>query len=66
LVPATLLVTTLACFQQLGDALRDGLDVRGAEKGTESLLSQDVGGPSAARSRPEATPTDTSLPTSAA
>jgi oligopeptide transport system permease protein len=30
LTPATLLVVTLLCFQQLGDALRDGLDVRGA------------------------------------
>ncbi len=30
LAPATLLVATLACFQQLGDALRDALDVRGA------------------------------------
>ncbi|HTA65097.1 MAG TPA: ABC transporter permease [Xanthomonadaceae bacterium] len=30
LVPAFLLVTTLACFQQLGDALRDWLDVRNA------------------------------------
>ena len=30
LAPATLLVTTLLCFQQLGDALRDWLDVRGA------------------------------------
>ena len=30
LVPAALLVATLACFQQLGDALRDWLDVRGA------------------------------------
>jgi len=29
LVPAILLVVTLACFQQLGDALRDWLDVRG-------------------------------------
>ncbi|HEY2345462.1 MAG TPA: ABC transporter permease [Xanthomonadaceae bacterium] len=30
LAPAFLLVTTLACFQQLGDALRDALDVRNA------------------------------------
>jgi hypothetical protein len=30
LVPAILLVVTLACFQQLGDALRDWLDVRDA------------------------------------
>ena len=37
LVPAILLVATLACFQQLGDALRDWLDVRGAEKGPESF-----------------------------
>jgi oligopeptide transport system permease protein len=29
LAPATLMVATLLCFQQLGDALRDGLDVRG-------------------------------------
>lgn len=28
LAPALLLVLTLACFQQLGDGLRDGLDVR--------------------------------------
>ncbi len=30
LVPAVLLVLTLACFQHLGDALRDALDVRNA------------------------------------
>ena len=30
LAPALLLVTTLACFQQLGDGLRDALDVRNA------------------------------------
>lgn len=32
LVPALLLVTTLACFQQLGDALRDWLSVSGREQ----------------------------------
>ena len=39
LVPALLLVTTLACFQQLGDALRDWLSVsdRKEEKGAESF-----------------------------
>ena len=39
LVPALLLVTTLACFQQLGDALRDWLSVsdREEEKGSESF-----------------------------
>ena len=38
LVPALLLVTTLACFQQLGDALRDWLSVsdRAEAPGTES------------------------------
>ncbi len=35
LVPAILLVATLACFQQLGDALRDWLDVRGAANDRE-------------------------------
>lgn len=38
LVPALLLVTTLACFQQLGDALRDWTSVIGrAEKGAGSF-----------------------------
>jgi len=36
LVPAILLVVTLACFQQLGDALRDWLDVRGAANAPEA------------------------------
>jgi len=36
LVPAVLLVTTLACFQQLGDALRDGLDVRTAPQAADA------------------------------
>ena len=38
LVPALLLVTTLACFQQLGDALRDWLSVSEREEmGSESF-----------------------------
>ena len=39
LVPATLLVVTLACFQQLGDALRDWLDVRGATNAPDGNMS---------------------------
>lgn len=35
LAPAFLLVVTLACFQQLGDSLRDALDVRGAQANAE-------------------------------
>ncbi len=35
LTPATLLVATLLCFQQLGDALRDALDVRGSAQGAD-------------------------------
>ncbi len=47
LVPATLLVTTLACFQQLGDALRDALDVRNAARPAEAAdeTAMPVAGP---------------------
>ncbi len=38
LVPATLLVATLACFQQLGDALRDWLDVRSAANAPDPAM----------------------------
>ncbi len=38
LVPATLLVVTLACFQQLGDALRDWLDVRSGTNEPDDTL----------------------------
>ena len=40
LVPALLLVTTLACFQQLGDALRDWLSVSDREEQPESQFAQ--------------------------
>ena len=40
LVPALLLVTTLACFQQLGDALRDWLSVSDREEQPESRFAQ--------------------------
>ncbi|MBS0456803.1 MAG: ABC transporter permease [Proteobacteria bacterium] len=51
LAPALLLVATLASFQQLGDALRDALDVRNATDagGSAGGESAEVGGPS----RPE-------------
>ena len=42
LVPAILLVATLACFQQLGDALRDWLDVRGAANDREDALPNTI------------------------
>ncbi len=38
LVPAILLVATLACFQQLGDALRDWLDVRGTSNAPDGTM----------------------------
>ena len=38
LVPAVLLVATLACFQQLGDALRDWLDVRNAANAPDPAM----------------------------
>ncbi|MBS0193748.1 MAG: ABC transporter permease subunit [Proteobacteria bacterium] len=39
LVPALLLVATLACFQQLGDGLRDALDVRNAPRAVEDATA---------------------------
>jgi oligopeptide transport system permease protein len=38
LVPAAFLVVTLACFQQLGDALRDMLDVRGTTHAPDGIM----------------------------
>jgi len=40
LAPALLLVTTLACFQQLGDALRDWMSVFDREEQPESPSAQ--------------------------